>query len=102
MTKPFAMRLRPMSTMPSPPMNRSKCPLNLSRFHTFFNVTGIPPLKEHREHFCEKLFQSIMTDPNNKIYNFLSERNESSYHLRHETTFDMRVTRTEWKTLRDA
>ena len=53
---------------------------------SYFNTLhflGIPSLKDHHEHLCEKLFKSVVSDPNNRIHYLLPDRNELSYNLSH-------------------
>jgi hypothetical protein len=58
------------------------------------NLVGIPSLKDHHEHLCDKLFQSAVSDSNNRIHNLLPDRNEFSYNLRHDRTFNIPMTHT--------
>ena len=56
------------------------------------NILGIPSLKDHHEQLCAKLFQSVVSDTNHKIYNLLPDRNQLSYNLRQERTFNIPMT----------
>ena len=53
------------------------------------NILGIPSLKDHHEQLCAKLFQSVVSDINHKIHNLLPDRNQPSYNLRQERTFNI-------------
>ena len=46
------------------------------------SVLGIPSLKDHHEHLCEKLFESVVSD--DRIHNLLLDRNKLSCNLRRE------------------
>ena len=38
------------------------------------NILGIPSLKDHHEQLRANLFQSVVSDTNNKIHNLLPDR----------------------------
>ena len=58
------------------------------------NILGIPSLKDHHEHLCEKLFQPVGCDTNNRIHNLLPDTNQCSYNLRQERTFTIPMNHT--------
>ena len=58
------------------------------------DILGVPSLIDHHEHLREKLFQSVVCDTNNRIHNLLPDRNQSSYNLRQERTFNIPMNRT--------
>ena len=43
-------------------------------YHTALERLGVKPMKDHHEHLCNKRFQSVMSDPNDKINNLLPAR----------------------------
>ena len=59
------------------------------RYSNTLNILGIPSLKDHHEHFCKKLFQSVVCDTNNRIHNLLPDRNQSTFNLRQERNFNI-------------
>ena len=42
----------------------------------------ISPIREHHECLCDKLFQSVASNPNHKLAKLLLLRAEASYNLR--------------------
>ena len=63
-------------------------------YSSTLDILDIPPLKDHHEQLCAKLFQTIVSDTNHKIHNLLPDRNQPSYNLRQERTFNVRMTHT--------
>ena len=53
-------------------------------------VLGIPSLKDHHEHLCEKLFESVLSD--NRIHNLSLDRNKLSCNLRRGRIFNIPMT----------
>ena len=58
------------------------------------NLLGIPSLDDHHEHLRDNLFKSVVFDSNNKLHNLLPGKNEPSYSLRNERTFNIPMTHT--------
>ena len=58
-------------------------------YHTALERLGVKPMKEHHEHLCDKLFQSVMSDPNHKINNLLPARRNPNYNLRNRRNFNI-------------
>ena len=51
-------------------------------------ITKLCPLSDRRQALCQKLFMSIMNDPNHKLYNLLPTFNVNArYSLRHKRLF---------------
>jgi hypothetical protein len=68
-------------------LEKELCPLSCMPEEIYsdtLNLLGIPSLKDHHEHLCDKLFQSTVSDSKNRIHNLLPDKNEFSYNLRHE------------------
>ncbi len=65
------------------------------RYFNTLHFLGIPSLKDHHEHLvCEKLFKSVVSDPNKRIHYLLPDRNERSYNLRPERIFNIPMSHT--------
>jgi hypothetical protein len=58
------------------------------------DVLNLNTLKERRQDLCTKLFNSIVSDPSNKLHHLLPPRQEAKYNLRHKREFDMPRLRT--------
>ena len=56
---------------------------------------GLPTLKERRNELCKRLFDSIANNSGHKLHNLLPPRNEQSYCLRHQRTYNLPRSRTD-------
>ena len=56
---------------------------------TALESLGVKPMKDHYEHLCSKLFQSITLDPSHKLNNLLPERYNPHYKLRNQRNFNI-------------
>ena len=50
-------------------------------------VLGITPITEHHSQLCNKLFDSIVTDPKHKLHGLLAQENNASYNFRNNRPF---------------
>lgn len=50
---------------------------------------GLSSLEERRNDLCRKLFDSIATNPEHKLHHLLPSKNEPSYKLRRQRTFNL-------------
>ena len=58
-------------------------------YYTALESLGVKPMKDHHEHLCNKLFQSITLDPSHKLNNLLPERYNPHYKLRNQRNFNI-------------
>ena len=58
-------------------------------YYTSLESLGVKPMKDHREHLCNKLFQSITFDPSHYINNLLPERYNPHYKLRNQRNLNI-------------
>ena len=56
---------------------------------------GLPTLKERRNELCKRLFDSIANNSGHKLHNLLPPRNEQSYCLRQQRTYNLPRSRTD-------
>lgn len=53
-------------------------------------LTGLVPLHNRREFLCDKLFNSILSNPSHKLYSLLPPKNECEVNLRSQHSFTTR------------
>ena len=53
-------------------------------------LTGLVPLYNRREFLCDKLFNSILSNPSHKLYSLLPPKNECEVNLRSQHSFTTR------------
>ena len=58
------------------------------------NTHNISTLKDRRQKLCQKLFQTVVSDPDHKLHHLLLRNNTSIYNLRRQRRFDCPATGT--------
>ena len=63
-------------------------------YYTALESLGVKPMKDHHEHLCNKLFQSITLDPSHKLNNLLPERYNPHHKLQNQRNFNIPLVQT--------
>ena len=58
-------------------------------YRVYLDSLGLPTLYDRRNELCRQLFDSIAINPGHKVYNLVPPRNQSSYNLRRQKTYNL-------------